>query len=133
MQLPKLNQFSRFYKTQLEQLRSQRIFQDRLSWAIMVPTFVLNGVTFLLLVLKLHPTEFAVPVHYSSLVGFDRLGPWYQSYSIGIFAVGVTILNSGLAVMAFSRSRITSFFLMVGAFVVALFALVISLAFTAIA
>lgn len=143
MKRKQLGRLQQIFKAQLDSWSSHRMLTDRLSWAIILPTIVLNALTVLLLVLKLHPTDSLVPVHYSNLTGsfdhlgpiyqaggFDRLGPWYQSFSIGIFAGGVTILNTILAMLTFGRSRITSFFLMVGAFVVGLFALVISMALT---
>ncbi|HSX47994.1 MAG TPA: hypothetical protein VLF41_00585 [Candidatus Nanoarchaeia archaeon] len=113
-------------------LRQQRFFKDRLSWVILVPTLVLNAITMILLLVRLHPVDFVVPVHYSSLVGFDSLGPWYQTYTLGIFAICVTLVNTSLAVASFTRTRITSFFLLIGSFVVALFSLVISIAFASI-
>lgn len=84
------------------------------------------------MLLRLHPTGFDVPVHYSSLGGFDALGPWYQLYAIAIYGFGVTAVNTVLANLSFGRSRITSFFLLTGSFVVALFCLIIGTAFAVI-
>jgi hypothetical protein len=119
-------------RAKVQLLVGQRFFSDKLSWAILVPTLALNSAAIVLLTLRVHPTEFVVPVRYSNLVGFDQLGPWYQSYFVGIFAILVTLINVGLAAVSFGRSRLTSFFLLAGAFVVALFSLVISAAFSAV-
>ncbi len=110
----------------------QRFWQDKLSLAVLIAALILNGITFVVLAVRVHPAQFEVPVRYSSLVGFDVLGPWYEIYRIGLFAVAVTVVNGLLAYKSFARSRITSFFLLVGAFVVALFCLIIGTAFTAI-
>jgi hypothetical protein len=110
----------------------QRFFQDRLSLAILIPTVALNVITLLVMVTRLHPTGFDVPVHYSSLSGFDALGPWYQIYNIGVFGLVVTVANTLIAQMSFGRSRITSFFLLTGSFVVALFSLIIGTAFAVV-
>ncbi len=110
----------------------QRFFQDRLSLAILIPTVVLNVLTLIVMIGRLHPTGFDVPVHYSSLGGFDALGPWFQIYTIAIFGFIVTIVNTVLAELSFSRSRITSFFLLTGSFVVALFCLIIGTAFAVV-
>jgi len=107
----------------------QRFFQDKLSLAILIPTVVLNILTLVIMILRLHPTGFDVPVHYSSLGGFDALGPWYQAYIIAFYGFGVTIINTILANVSFGRSRITSFFLLTGSFVVGLFCLIIGAAF----
>ncbi len=84
------------------------------------------------MVVRLKPTDYPLPVRYSSLVGFDALGPWYQTYAIGLFGVLVTAVNTTLAAISFTRSRITSFFLLIGAFVVGLFCLIIGTAFAVI-
>jgi hypothetical protein len=84
------------------------------------------------MIFRLRPTDFPVPGHYSTLWGFDGLGPWYQAYAIAGFAILVSLVNTTLAMRSFNQSRITSFFLMIGSFVVALFCLIIGTAFTVI-
>ena len=113
-------------------LTDQRLAKDKLSLGILVLSAIINVATLLMLIASLRPTEFAVPVRYSSLTGFQALGEWYQIYGIALFGVGVTAVNAVLAANSYSRSRITSFFLLIGAFVVSLFCLIISLAFAAI-
>ena len=86
----------------------------------------------IIMLVRLHPTTFPVPIHYSSLVGFDQLGPWYEPYRITVFSVVVTGVNTALAAYGFGRSRITSFYLLIGSFVVALFCLIIGTAFAVV-
>ena len=130
--LPLVGQLQRSWSEGLKTFREHRFFSDRLSVAILVADLVVNAVTIVILLLRVRPTQFPVPVRYSSLVGFDRLGSWVQLYNIGIFSLLVTLTNATLAIYSFSRSRITSFFLLSGALVVAAFSLIISLALTAI-
>lgn len=122
----------RLAKVSFDKLTSQRLMQDRLSLGILIPTLMINGLNFVLLAAQLSPTDFDVPVRYSSLTGFEDLGNWYQIYNIAFFGLLVTATNLGLALYSYGRSRITSFFLLIGAFVVSLFCLIISLAFAAI-
>ena len=117
---------------QLLDLKEQKFFRDKLSLSLLIPTMLLNIITLLIMVFRLKPTGFLVPVKYSSLAGFDALGPWYQAYVIAFFGLGVTTVNTILASESFSQSRITSFFMVVGAFVVALFCLIIGTAFAVI-
>jgi hypothetical protein len=118
--------------SKFQQLRSHRFFSDRLSVTILTLNLILAAVTLAVLIARVRPSAVPVPVHYSSLVGFDKLGPWWQLYSIGLFSFLVIGANTALAIASFTRSRITSFFLMSGAFVVAVFGLIISLAITAV-
>jgi len=73
-----------------------------------------------------------IPVRYSSLGGFDGLGSWYSPLLIALFSVSISAVNGVLAFQAFSRSRLASFFLLVGSVVVALFCLIISNAFAVV-
>jgi hypothetical protein len=113
--------------------RTQRLFQDRLSFGILIASLLCNAAAFIYLVLRLHPSDFPVPVHYTSLSGFDLLGPWYEIYTIAVFGLAITFVNGFLALKSFSRSRITSFFLLSSSFVVSLLCLIISIAFASIA
>ncbi|HSX14555.1 MAG TPA: hypothetical protein VLE72_01425 [Candidatus Saccharimonadales bacterium] len=132
MQMPSATDVGHLMTHKFQQIRSHRFFSDRLSVTILVLNLALVGITMTVLLIRVRPTSVPVPVHYSSLVGFEQLGPWWQLYGIGLFAIGAVITNTALAMASFTRSRITSFFLMSGAFVVAIFSLIISLAITAV-
>jgi hypothetical protein len=116
----------------IRKLSGQQLFRDRLSLTILIPTLLINFSTLGTVLIKVQPSNVAVPVHYSSLEGFNVLGPWYQLYYLGVFSLAVTIANTFLAAAAFNRSRLTSFFLLAGSFVVALFGFVITSAFLAV-
>jgi hypothetical protein len=114
----------------IRKLSGQQLFRDRLSLTILIPTLLINFSTLGTVLIKVQPSNVAVPVHYSSLEGFNVLG--YQLYYLGVFSLAVTIANTFLAAAAFNRSRLTSFFLLAGSFVVALFGFVITSAFLAV-
>lgn len=132
MNTPPLSRVGEMMSQKFAHLKSHRFFTDRLSVTILVLNLALAVVTIATLIIRVRPSAVPVPVHYSSLVGFDRLGPWWQLYGIGLFSIAVIAINTALAIISFTRSRITSFFLMSGAFVVAIFAFIISLAITAV-
>lgn len=113
-------------------LRTQRLLGDRLSVGLMIAALILNGLTLLALLVKLRPLDYQVPVHYSSLTGFDQLGPWYQPYVIAGFGFAVTLINAALALRAFGRSRVAAFYLLLGSVVVAVFCLIIANAFSSV-
>jgi len=113
-------------------LRTSRLMADHLSVGLIVSSLILNGLTLIILLVKLHPLDYQVPIHYSSLTGFDQLGSWYQPYVIGFFGLGVTLANTALAVRSFGRSRVASFYLLLGAVVVSIFCLIIANAFSSV-
>lgn len=126
---PPLSSLRRNLQEKLSDLRDQRFFRDRLSMFILVGALVINGVNLVWLVLHVKPAESQVPVRFSSLTLFDALGPWYFPFLIVLFASVVTVANGVFAYHSFVRSRLASFFLLIGSVVVAIFAFIISSAF----
>lgn len=113
--------------------KQQRLFHDRLSVSMLVVALLINAGTIIMLLVRVRPTTYPLPIHYSSLKSFDMLGPWYDRYWIGVFGLVITIINAWLALASFQRSRIASFFFLAGSVVVAIFCLIIANAFVAVA
>ena len=103
----------------------KRLFADRLFIGFLVAAIGLTLAGVMLLVWRLRPIDFAVPYQYSSLQGFDGLGAWYRVIIYGLFMVGVTAGNLALAALGYDKSRIASFFLVMGTVILNLFALII--------
>ena len=110
-------------------VRQTRFFRDRLSTSLLVGALVVNGLNLVWLSLHVRPTDAQVPVRFSSLTLFDALGPWYFPFLIALLALAVTVVNGGFAYKSFGRSRLASFFLLIGSGVLAIFAFIISAAF----
>lgn len=108
------------------------MLQDPISAGALVVAAGVNLLTVLFLLLKLPRVDYPVPTHYLSLVGFDQVGSWYQNYRLAAFSILVLAINSALAATSFQRNRLASFFLLIGSVVVAILALVISVAFVEI-
>jgi len=113
-------------------LRHHPLFQDRISVVVLAASVLFDVATLVILALRVHHVDYPVPVHYLSLVGFDQVGAWYAAYRFVAFAVAVTVVNGLLSAKSFQRHRLTSFFLLLGAAIVSLLCLVISLAFAVI-
>jgi hypothetical protein len=110
-----------------EKLIKHRMFHDRLFIWFITTSVGLSLATIVALVIKVRPRDFVVPYQYSTLQGFDALGPWYNVYSFGVFALMVTLGNIVLAAMSFDKSRIGSFYLILGTIFINLFTLIVVL------
>ena len=130
--LPPLGHVRRSLTVKFESVRSSRFFGDRLNLAILAIAFGTSGLNFLLLFLRLPLVRSDVPLSYSSLHGFEGLGPWYGPVLVTLFGVVVAIVNTVFAFQAFTRSRLSSFFLLVGSVVVVFFCFIISNAFATV-
>jgi hypothetical protein len=127
--LAPLRSLRRTLQEQINQVLTQRFFQDRLSVAVLSASLIVNALSIITLGLRLHPTESQTPVHFSSFTLFDQLGPWYYPFEIALVAVLITVINAVFAYHGFSRSRLASFFLLVTSLVVAVFGFIIAQAF----
>ncbi len=103
------------------------MFHDRIFIGFVITCFGLSAAVITILIIKVRPQSFVVPLQYSTLRGFDALGPWYHAYTYGLFSLIVTGGNTALAVMSYPKSRITSFFLILGTLVINVFTLVVIL------
>ena len=99
-------------------LPASRMLRDPLFKWFLIPSIILCLAIILLLVLNVRPKDFVVPLQYSSIQGFDVLGPWYHVILYGLFSLLITAGNLVLASFVFEKSRITSFFLVMGTAVV---------------
>ena len=107
-------------------LKQQRILRDKfLRWfvVLVLATFLIVA---LLLIVRLRPTDFVVPLEYTSGVGLSGLGDWKLIYGYGLFSAIVTFGNLALSIVAFEKSRIMSFFLLLGAIVINIFTIIVT-------
>src|SRR5688500_9985510 len=103
----------------------QPLFRDRIFISFVIASFILCAVIIIVLIIRVRPQSLVVPLQYSTLRGFDALGPWYRAHLYGLFSLVITVGNTILAVMSYPKSRIASFFLVLGTIVVNAFTLVI--------
>ncbi|HSX00824.1 MAG TPA: hypothetical protein VLF67_01160 [Candidatus Saccharimonas sp.] len=120
------------FGSKLAEVRQSRFFHDRISAGLLVLALVINGANLVWLILHVPAVPADIPVWYSSLHGFDGLGPWYSPFFIALFGLAVTGVNGTLSYQAFGRSRLASFYLLAGSVVVGVLCLVISNAFATV-
>jgi hypothetical protein len=104
-----------------------RVFRDKLFVGFTIAAVVLCLAVIVSLLVKVRSKDFVVPLQYSTLQGFDALGSWYRIYAFGAFSLLVTIGNLLLANLAYEKSRLASFLLVLGTVIVNLFSLVVVL------
>ncbi|MEX0934508.1 MAG: hypothetical protein WDZ42_01775 [Candidatus Saccharimonadales bacterium] len=107
-----------FIEKPVEFFKTQLILKDKFIRWFLFLAIVLCLVVVGMLVFRLRPAAFVVPIEYTSGIGFTRLGDWKLIYSYGLFSLLVTIGNIALAVTSFDKSRISSFFLLISAILI---------------
>ncbi len=120
-------------KTTLAEVRGRlaKLLKDRLFTAFVASSLLVSLASISLILWRVRPTDFAVPLRYSSAQGFDTLGAWYRVYNFAFFTLLVTVSNLLLAAFSLEKSRIASFFLVMGSLVINIFTLVVVLVLTA--
>ena len=116
----------------LAAVRSSRFARDRLFMTAFMLAVALVVLMWGVILIRVRPASFPVPVHYTTLGGFDALGSWYQPILASLYATVLVLVNVALSYISYQRSRMASFFLLAGAVVVALFSLIITNAFSSL-
>ncbi len=101
------------------------LFKDRVFLSFLIIMILLLVSVVVILAIKVRPVDYAVPLRYSTYQGFDALGAWYRVLTYGAFILVVNIMNLILAAIAFDKSRIASFYLILGTVAIDLFGVVI--------
>jgi hypothetical protein len=67
---------------------------------------LLDLFSWLSLALRLRPSSYQVPVHYSSRFGVDMTGPWYSLFYLPLVGLVLLVINIALARWMRTRSRV---------------------------
>lgn len=108
----------------------KRLFNDRLFRWFLYTGILLGVLSVSLLLFRVRSVEYAVPLQFYTPQGFDNLGAWYRAYTYGLFGLLTTAGNITLAAISYDKSRIASFFLVMGMLVINLFLLIVVIALT---
>lgn len=111
----------------IDHFRQAKIFQDRLFIIFLGLSVLVCIAIVCILIAGVRPKDVVVPLQYSTVQGFDELGAWWRLYGYGLFSIAVTLGNTILASILYQKSRIASFFLVIGTLAVNVFELVILL------
>ncbi len=119
-----------FQKIKSNQLIKNPLWSDRLIFVIILIHLGLNLAQWLILFLSLKDFSGSmIPLRYSILGGVDTLGNWYRLFAFPATGLLIGVINLFLALTAYKKERLISYFLIgVGALLQVLL-LVISLAF----
>jgi hypothetical protein len=95
-----------------EVLTSKRSFiSDRMNSVGIVFAFLINIIHWLVLYIKIKPTENEILLHYNVVVGADFIGKSLYLYWIPLLALILLIINLIFAVRFYSREKLASYFL----------------------
>lgn len=103
----------------------RKLFRDKLFRGFLYTGILLGILSLALLIVRVRAVEYAVPLQFYSPRGFDNLGAWYRAYTYGLFGLVSTVGNVILAAISYDKSRIASFFLVMGMLVINIFLLII--------
>ncbi|MCC7543166.1 hypothetical protein IT415_00435 [bacterium] len=108
------------------------IGQNNWLVAILLFVFLINLINTGIAIFTVHPMSVQVPIRYSTLTAFDKLGNWQLLYILPTASWLVSIVNTFLAQATYRRSRITSFMLVIASLGLSLLMMQILLLYTGV-
>lgn len=66
-------------------------------------------------------------LHYNILFGVDRIGDWWQIFSLPLLAFSLFLVNAFIAWFFYSRDKIISYFLLISSLIINIFVFLASI------
>ena len=85
--------------------------KDKLVWINFIIALLFNVAMWVMIYLKVAPTDQTVVLHYNILSGIDLLGQWYQIYTLPLIGIVLLVFNYVVAYRIYSRQVTFSYFL----------------------
>ncbi len=60
------------------------------------------------LLLRVRPQPDLIPLHYTTTIGIDRIGPWYSAFLLPISGTMILMLNFVLTLVTIEHQRVTA-------------------------
>ena len=76
-----------------------------------VLALALDALATLAILVRVHPSSYQVPIHYSSRFGVDMTGPWYALYYLPLVGLLLIATNFALASYAKAKGKAVIYFL----------------------
>lgn len=96
-------------KSHLPKIFEQPFFSDFTNRVILGVSGILFLSTWLLALFRFQPSDFLVPIRYSSFFGVTQLGNWYDLYAVPLVMTFCIILNLLLGRTIYQRDKMISY------------------------
>lgn len=103
------------FNTMLEKLLKNPFFHDALSLNLLGVSFILNLISWTLLLWFIEPREM-ITLHYNVSVGIDLTGSWQMIFIIPLLGILVILANTILAALIYKKNRLLSWLLSAASF-----------------
>lgn len=111
-----------------EALSSRRTFiADRLNFVGLALSLLINIIHWLILYIKIKPTNTRILLHYNVLIGSDIVSAAKYIYLLPILALFFLILNTIVAAVFYKKEKLPSYFLNLSSIVVQIIFLIASM------
>lgn len=82
-----------FYLTKLLLYIYKRFFQENPLILFLLFVLLLNATSWILVSFKGRPENYIIPLHYMSIKGVTKTGPWFMIYEIPLAGFVILIVN----------------------------------------
>ena len=113
----------KFYQF-IETIKNSPARQNKFIIIINIICLILNLALWLFLywqlnkIVKINPEMTTIPLHYNVFLGIDKIGYWYNAFYLPLIGLVILIINFILAIYAYSKKSLASYFLSTSSFFV---------------
>lgn len=100
------------------------LYREKLIFRYTNTSFVIVLISFLWILLKMGFRNELIPLHYNTIFGVDRYGPWQYAFVYPVMVIVVTVINFLVSAFVYPRDKYLSYFLVLMSLVVSITCLV---------
>ncbi len=75
------------------------------NFVLVISSFVINIITWILLMINIKPQEDQIFLHYNALFGVDLIGPWYKVFYLPLSGILILLVNVIIGLMLFRKAK----------------------------
>ncbi|MEW6407449.1 MAG: hypothetical protein AB1465_02035 [Patescibacteria group bacterium] len=102
--IPKLKNF-------IFRLKSHSYFRNKPNLFLFFSAVLLNIAIWILLYLRIKPSQYPIPLHFNIYFGIDVIDNWYNIFVIPLLGFLFCLINFFLAGLIFESEKLFSYFL----------------------
>lgn len=102
----------------LERIKKHDIWGSKYSLIVLGVSVIVNLSIWLLLYIRVEPSEYPIPLHYNIYTGIDAIDYWYKIFIIPAFGLGTILINLIIGLFFNNKEKFVSYILYTAALII---------------
>lgn len=102
---------STFWRISLQNIKNNPFWKSKFNIFAFLNSLLLNLCIWIILYIKLKPSDYPIPLHFNVYFGIDVIDKWSYAFVIPGLGLFLSLLNFFISYLVFKRAKFLSYFL----------------------